>query len=353
MKCFGAFVSVVVVLLWTGMFADEIHTFKEIMDVLKQSELTYALNGDEHVACHSAQYNQAVNLHGLFLEKQNGKVVLKRYSYSGDVAKFLNNAERFFGKYDYKQALDNYLSAWKLSPHNSQLMTYIGQAYRLQGQTDKTIEWYKKAIDENPLDYMAHWFLADLYAETGKKQKALREITAAHILHPLNPRILVSLHSIYALNGLLFPKWHFAPCYQLKKRGKHTVEVTFPPDKLEWMAYASCEAAWQYEPGYKESVLQKTKQFPLFVREKECLLSAYTVYRTQREKGTAEADSFFDALQRAIKKKMLHTFVLYEIVLKQNENVAYVISSDLRAKIADYLLKVKAVPIGSKPSEAK
>ncbi len=54
-----------------------------------------------------------------------------------------------------------------LSPENTFLMTLIAQTYGIERKFDDAMNWYKKSIQANFIDCLAHWLLADIYRLKG------------------------------------------------------------------------------------------------------------------------------------------------------------------------------------------
>jgi hypothetical protein len=127
-----------------------------------------------------------------------------------------------------------------------------------------------KAIEANYFDYMAHWFLGDAYHKAGTTEKAQKEILIANILNRNNPRIQNALGRIYADSRLTYPEWVFSPRCDLKDLGNNKVSVKYDQRYPEWLPYSLCKALWQFEPGYRESMLKDSQEHPAMIEEKEC-----------------------------------------------------------------------------------
>jgi tetratricopeptide (TPR) repeat protein len=73
---------------------------------------------------------------------------------------------------DPKQAETLYQSAEKLSPKDSRIYYGLGECARIQGQTEKSLGYYLKAIEIAPQYALAHGALARIYEERGDKINA-------------------------------------------------------------------------------------------------------------------------------------------------------------------------------------
>ena len=114
-------------------------------------------------------------------------------------------AEDLFSKKEYAKARDAYKRVLLLDPNATIVMAYIAQTFGIEQNWDMAESWYKKAIEANYIDYLAHWLLADVYRNKGEQKKALEEISIAKVLNRNNPRLESLRQKIYAANGLDSP----------------------------------------------------------------------------------------------------------------------------------------------------
>lgn len=226
-----------------------------------------------------------------------------------------------------------YEKAYSTDTSNYQLMTYIGQMYGIQDKYDIAADWYQRAISKNYIDYMAHWFLADIYIDLGKINEAVEEITIANILNRNNPRIKAAMASIYKKAKLKTDDWDFTPQIQIDSTGPRQVNVMYAND---WLGYAMVKSLWMYEPGYSESMGVKHGNFSL-LEEKECFNSLYAVLSKKAIRKNPE----FTALQRALENRMIDEYIIYEILLPNHPAVAYQLSERFINDIKDYIITVR------------
>ena len=50
--------------------------------------------------------------------------------------------------------------------------------------------WLKKAIELNPIDYLAYWLMAEIYLKNNNIDTGIYKITLAHIYNRNHPRLL-------------------------------------------------------------------------------------------------------------------------------------------------------------------
>ena len=312
--------------------AQKIHSPAEILKLMESSTMTYSISVMDEVI---EPEDRSQDLNFNFVYRKGGKENFSTHEYeiSDETAGYSDKAEAYFTKGEYKKAREMYLKALDSDPKYFKVMTYVGQTYGIEKDWKNAIKWYQKTIKANPIDYMAHWFLADCYVETGEPEKALDEITTAIILNRNNPRIKLSFDAIYKLNKLKTSDWVFTPQIVLDSIGPKEVSIKA---NEHWMGYAMIKAFWAYEPGYAESMGYKPGEFPL-TEEKEALLGLYVTADDKK----AKKEPAIKALHAAIEAKMLDAYLFYEIVLPQYPYVAYQLPDGLIDDIKTYVLTVR------------
>lgn len=237
-----------------------------------------------------------------------------------------------------------YQAALKLSPGNSQLITYIGQTYEEEYNHNEAKKWYKKAIKTNRLEYLAHWFLADIHYSEGDTKEAVYEITIAHILNRNNSSVIERLLAIYSNQGIEYLNWDFDPIYELSKNEDNSISLRYDPKHSEWVSYALCKAVWAYEPGYKDNMLLDTPNIPSLVEEVECFLNVIIAFNEKYGNQKSD-DEAVNRLIKAFEKNYITEFVIYEKLLIEDPLIAYLIDKESIDMVVDYILKFRTKKI--------
>ena len=73
---------------------------------------------------------------------------------------------------NFNSALEKLMVIYKDDKNNSNIQTLIGFTYRNLGDYDTSIEFYKKAIINDPVNINAHHYIALSYIGIGKKNLA-------------------------------------------------------------------------------------------------------------------------------------------------------------------------------------
>ncbi|WP_010662285.1 tetratricopeptide repeat protein [Marinilabilia salmonicolor] len=315
-----------------SLSAQEIHSPAEIFEIMEKSPITYELNELEDEILPPDRTDN-LNFNSYYRVIEDGQIFTYRYQVDSIAQEYLKSAEKFFEDRMFSAAKEMYIEALRSDSTSYWVMTYIGQMCGIEGDFDQAIDWYKKAISLNFIDYMAHWFLADAYKEQGKMDEAVDEITIAMILNRNNPRIKESFNDIYRRKKLELSDWTFTPQMQLDSIGKNKVGVSFDAD---WLGYALVKALWRYEPGYQESMGVEAGSFST-IEEKEAFVSLMTGF----DRKTVKKHPEFRALKASLDKDMIDEFIFYEIVLPEHPFVAYQLSEEFINQIKDYVIAVR------------
>lgn len=321
------------------LYSQKLHTPSEILKIMEESEITYEFE---------------ILKQKIELPDRSNNLVYNDYYHKGDSSSFttvafkptdqikdyLEKAETYFRASNNSKARELYLKALELDSSYFKLMTYIAQTYGIEKNYDEAINWYKKSIKNNFIDYMAHWFLSDIYIKTGNKKEALREITIASVLNRNNPRIKRAFDEIYKQCRLKNEEWSFLPQYDILKSSNNKVTVRF---ETNWMGYAITKAIWKYEPNYREN-MGETDSTISIIEEKEALVSL--MISLSNSKGAFRQFPEFKALKEAFENKYVEEFIVYEIILPEFPLIAMQIPNHFIESVSEYVLTVRG---GKKP----
>lgn len=312
------------------LFAQDIHTPAEIMKIMDKSKITYEIHVlDKKVDAPDRSNNLNYNIY--YRKKVDKGLGFYEYELSDTLRTLLKKAEDDFQNRQYEDARNMYLKILKTDSNYFQVMTYIGQTYGIEKNWEKAIEWYQNTIQKNYIDYMAHWFLADAYKETGQLDKALDEILTAHILNRNNPRIKKALFEIYDSKDLLFDDWQFTPQCKIDSISKKKIQIE---TEVNWIPYAITKAIWMYEPGYKKSMGMEKQSYST-TEELESLMGLYAL--VTRDEEIVQNHPEFKGLKLAVDNKLLNEYIMYEIFLPQYPYVAYQMDEKFIQEIKEYI----------------
>lgn len=343
MKTFVLF-AVLSIAIAPPLYSQKYHKPDEILKIMEESNIAYGIQATtaSTMITESDNYRNNLTHPGLYEEMDSdGRIAIRSYidQIPGDTVVFpiLHKAENFFAAGEMERARELYEEVLEYYPNNSQIMTYIGQTYQKENNGEDAREWLEKAIATNRIDYMAHWFLADVYMDQGEMEKAVRHIVIAHVLNRNNPRLQFSLERILKANGTPYDNWEFRPVYILDTTEKGTPLITLAEDDTDWIAYALCKALWAFEPGYAESVMGSEQQYRAMIEEKEALI-AFAVTAASKYGDVPTANEEANRLIRAIKDGQLDAFALYEVVFRKSPNMAAKLPQEMFDIFQQYIL---------------
>lgn len=247
---------------------------------------------------------------------------------------FFNRAEELF-KTNVDSALYLYMLAYDADTTMSIALTYAGQTLDILGNRNKAMEYYKKAISKNYIDFMAHWFLADDYLLVGDVRKAVDEIVIAQILNRNNPRIKKSMEQIFTKAKIKTDDWYFNPQIRIREQPDKSILVEMNDN---WIGYGTAKALWEFEPGYSESMGVDSGNIST-IEYRECLFSQVVVQ--SNKKANIKKIPQLRALQDAAENHFFDEYILFEIILPENPFVAYQLPEKTILSIKDYILKIR------------
>lgn len=317
------FLPLFVACLISVVSAQEVNSLKTIMETMKASKVFYELKSmekpvpvpDRSAYLTTNQFYQVV---------KGGEIEMKVYDLSEKGKKEFYKGERAFEDKDMETARMHYKKALLADPHYTPFVDYIAQTYGMQMDYKQAETWYKKAIEQNFIDNLAHWMLADIYMLTNRKELALEEIAMAKVLNRNNPRLDQKFKDICLANGLDTTSFIFNPQVRISSTPK---SVTVETDK-NWFMYGMAKANWEYEPGYSEGK-------STFAKNKELLLAHYT-YASANKKDSV----LVNRLNKAIGKKFFNEFLFYETILPDTPKEALYQDKEALKKLRDYLIEI-------------
>jgi tetratricopeptide (TPR) repeat protein len=217
----------------------------------------------------------------------------------------------------------------KMSNIYTPAMTGIGQSLEMMGNHREAINWYRKAFALNPIDYIACWSLGRALHEVGSYDSAVTYLLHAWILNRNSPDILRDLERMASEQNSSVKKWVWVPQYRITETdGKVLVAY-----QQAWMGYALCQAVWMTEPGFSQS-REISGDFSMY-RERECLSCLVNTMGSD-EKG-APMDPALMAFKTALEKRLALEFILFEILLPANPDMAFLLDDQRMQRLIAYL----------------
>ena len=300
----------------------KLHTPAQILKIMEQSKLTYTIDIlDKKIARHDRDSTVLHNQY--YIVNNNGKLELFEYTLNEKARNILEKAEQEFKEGNYQKALLFYKELYNMRPDYAYGLTLIGDAFFYLDQPDSAETYFLKAIAINPIDYTAHWFLADTYWKKGMGLEAINYITMAHLLNKNNPRLLGKLKYYRKQIQDPWEDWAFEPQYLLSSEG-HKIHVEVNPD---WMGYGLVKAVWKYEPGYAKSMVGlEPDEYTYNLTEEAEAVSALIIANPKMKR-----------FEKIISDGYFEEFFYYEIIAVASPEALLVIPREKLERIAEYV----------------
>ena len=313
----------------------ELHDPAGIFKILESSKISYNIT-ELKEPIESPDFSNNLNLNNAYRIESDSGLFVYGYSLEEGARQYFEKAEEYFNARNLDSAVVYYEKVLEIQPNYYKVMTYIGQMKGSLGRLDEALDCYKKTIEINYIDYLAHYLISDIYRLKGDLDNAINEITIARILNRNNPRMAELQFKLYKEKKLNTEDWYFNPQYSIAQNESGDVEIKM---NLDWMGYALTKAVWEFEPGYKESMgVEKGTYSSL--EEKEALIVLYTGLLNMGKKAIKKNADFIN-LENAIENDYLTEFILYEIVLPKHPNVAYQLPKEQIENLKEYLLSTR------------
>jgi len=300
-----------------------IHYPEELYRILENSDDIYILEAVEESVMVMPRNDSEVIREIYYIDSSGGAPVLRLFEISDSASEMLHWSEVMFSDGDYAGALAGYQEIPPLEPDYHLIWTFIGDAHYNLGNYDSAVYYLDRAVEENFIDYDAHWFLADALFRQGKFDEAAKEITYAHILNVHHEVIFGLMKPYWKRAGHLWQDWDFRPAYEISEESD-TVYIRAPE---HWIAYAMVKALWKYEPDYAErmGVRNHNDSGVYIIEETEALLCHYVSSETGSILGQIIADGY------------LNEFIKYEMALKKIPKIGMLFSRDEFERLFEYI----------------
>lgn len=242
-------------------------------------------------------------------------------------------------KPNYEKARRYYHKILKKNPTHAQVYTWIGETYYEEQNYKKAIGWLNKAIELNPIDYLARWLSAEIFLKNEQIDTALYTLTLAHIYNRNHPRLIKRLIEVYEQQEQIYYRnWGFDPLVYLYKDGE-TVVITA---EGIWLTYGMYKAVWNYDTDYLYIKEQQEVSDYLFQQEMEAIIGTYMTY-TNLKKDDKRNYPVMNAFGLCLDYSMVEEFVLYEILLVDKPSLSHHITPMFMARVIQYISKIRSV----------
>lgn len=324
-------------LLWAQV---QLSTPLEILTFMEASPTKYEL---EQLYGDVPQKERQVLRHGTYVKETEGKEYQLEYkdteteeetlwrTKARDLVSVENPA--------YEKARRYYHKILKKSPLNAQVHAWIGETYYEERNYKKALVWLNKAIELNPIDYLARWLSAEIFLQNGQTDTAIYTLTLAHIYNRNHPRLLKRLVEVYQEQETpYYQNWGFDPLMYVYKDGE-TVVVTA---EGIWLTYGMYKAVWNYDTDYQYIKEQQEVTDYLFQQEMEAIIGTYMTYNNLKQDDKRNYP-VMNAFGLCLDYEMVEEFVLYEILLVDKPSLSHYITPVFMERVIKYIQRVRSI----------
>jgi Flp pilus assembly protein TadD len=212
--------------------------------------------------------------------------------------------EAAFSQGDFDRAIAGYSKALELEPKNYTATLFIGNSYHRKNDYAKAREWYEKAIELDPNTETAYRYYAHMLVREGDMAKARTMLIHAAVAEPYNRLVWRDLSAWASLhNATINLAYAATPPYPRKDESptdKGSLDFLQPsifpapkpaPKSLSdaWQAYRAVREEWKKGSKFKEHFPKEGLYRRSLVEENEALIAAIEVMeRLRRNIDTAE-----------------------------------------------------------------
>jgi len=314
--------AILIAFSFPALSADsDISSPSEIIKIMEESSINYKVSFLKEGEVSDEYFEGKVLIPDSYIDTDDSVPVIKKYEVSAVIMELFRKGDGYFINKEYDQAINVWQEALEKAPNYFHLFTMIGDAHYMKKDFIKAKDYFLKTLSQNPIDYQAHWFLANAYKKMGNDASAIEHIMLAHIYNRYHPEIFKTLKGYLEDQNLVWDEWHFIPQYQLEKI-KEDIQIRASKN---WLGYALVKALWKFEPNYPDT--QRKSNLLLNPREEDEAILMHT---------SKEEDA---VLLDVIHSKMFSAFFHYEIALRKFPDVYRSIPSDGVDDIVKYLWK--------------
>lgn len=281
--------------------------------------------------------------HGTYIESINNREHQRQYKNqeTPEVSRWKNKARTMLGTEgpNYKKVRIFYNKCLKKNPQNAQLHTFKGETYYEEGRYEEAMECLQKAIELNPIDYLAHWQMAEIFLKKNEIERALHTITIAHIYNRNHPRLLKRMIDIYKKHDKIYYRnWGFDPKMYLYQDGN---KVVIAADGI-WLTYGMYKAVWNFDSDYKFIKEQQEVTDHMFQMEMEATIGTFMTHNSLKKDDKRNYPTM-EAFGKCLDNEMVEEFVMYEILIVDKPTIAYHMTTDFMNRLIEYIKKIRSV----------
>lgn len=309
---------------------------KDILEIMNKSTVLYEINILKK-PIPKPDFQFEINLAEYYRVEQEEGFITEKVELSEEDLERKEVAEKHFQQKEYAAARAIYTELFEKYPNYSKLQTYIGQTHHLEGNNAPARLAYKAAIESNPIDYMAYWFMGNLLWEEGQKEAALKSYLTAHILNRNHPILAQNLEQMLTAMGYNYEPWVFNPQVEVEEYEEGKVRLSADE---QWIAYAMAQAVWNYDDDFRKEMGLEDDEYST-VADRDAIGGFYVLNFDNKK---MQREPFFKTLRATIEANRLDAYIVYEALLVKDPFLAYQLKEKDLEMIRTYLTEIRFAP---------
>lgn len=192
-----------------------------------------------------------------------------------DSGKLASEAEEFFGKKQYAEAAVRYRKMIELDPNDTIAHLFYGDTFFYRNDYAAALAEYRKALAIDATNPAALFFSANALMRLDRADEARAAVVTALSYDPVYASLNKVLNTQPEAFGLRPPARHrFAPPPGYLGKPDADGITVYGGDDDEWRTYAICKAVLRNEPAARKEVLGDAEEVEAsFEEERACVMS--------------------------------------------------------------------------------
>lgn len=335
------FIIVLSLLFFSYSYGQRLHDPDEIMRMIEASKIEYQFDSLEKVEYRAAYPNKGQE--GI-LRIDNGNdtrlEMIVKNNYSKSILKKLKKGNTLLRKGKLEKARNCYQLALAERSFDTNIINKIANTFFLEKDYGSAIFWYERTIAINYVDTEARRNTAQCHVLLGDFEKAIQQISYAHLFNRNNKEIAQELKTIYAKTKINYSLANFLPKHKIIKA--NDTKILIMSEHPIWAAYAAVEALWKYEPEYEEKMINISSQSISVIRGKEALLNALITYENSDTSDKEKQFPLLELLRKISLQGQIDNFLLYEIIAKEQPNYILQLPKNKIEELKNYLIEYRS-----------
>ncbi len=264
-----------------------------------------------------------------------------QFSFNQEAEKLMREAEAFFAEGEMDKALAKYQKALTLDPKIYYAALFSGDVYLQKVKYDLAETWYQKAIAIDPYIETAYRYSATPLMKQGKTDQARDRYIESYITSPYNKLALSGLVQWgQATNTRLgHPRFNI-PQTSTGADGKEktTINVSVADDgSIAWIGYSAVRSDWK-EKKFKAAFPKELTYRHTLQEETEALRSVASMAKSLKGKKTKLSQEL-ETLISLDNEGLLEAYILLAIADNGIAENHFAYLKNNREKLRQYVLK--------------